>query len=178
MKKRAASPAFSHRILALLIVFGLCACSGIETDPTYKDKDREELYKYGSLVSDEGGFSLLGDREKKKEDGGMGVNAYLWRASLDTISFMPIASADPFGGLITTDWHSAQTAPNERIKLNILILDRDLRADGVKVNVFRQVRTSGGEWTDAPASPSTASSLEDAILTRARQMRMAQKEMK
>lgn len=159
------------------ILLLLSACSGIETDATYKDKSKEELYKHGSLASEAGGFSLLGGGEKKKEETGLGVNGFLWRASLDTLSFMPIASADPFGGVITTDWHSAADTPNERVKLNVFILDRELRADGIKVTVFRQVK-DGGEWKDAPSAPATASSLEETILTRARQLKLAQKEGK
>lgn len=181
MKNRAFSvvsfPRFTLAALGVVLLCGLAACSDIKTDPTYSDKQREDMYKYGSLASDTGGISILGGKEKKKDEG-MGVNAYLWRASLDTISFMPIASADPFGGLITTDWHASESAPDERIKLNILILDRDLRADGVKVTVFRQTRDRSGNWADASASPATATSLEDAILTRARQMRLVQKELK
>ncbi len=168
---------FSRKTAGLLLLTCLCACSGVSTDPTYKDKQKDDLYKYGSLASDSGGISILGSKEKKREEG-IGVNGYLWRAVLDTISFMPIASADPFGGLITTDWHTSEAAPNERVKLNVLILDRDLRADGVKVSVFRQVRGTNGEWADAPAAAATASSLEETILTRARQLRLAQKEGK
>jgi len=161
----------------LLGLLAACSGSGVESDPTYTDKSREDLYKNGSLVSDAGGFSILGGKDEKKQEG-LGVNGYLWRASLDTISFMPIVSADPFGGLITTDWHSAEGSPNERVKLNVMILDRDLRADGVKVTVFRQIKEEGGEWKDVSASPATASSLEETILTRARQLKMAQREAK
>lgn len=176
------SPFFSQRIqkialcVFLLSSLSACADTGLKTDPTYKDKSREDLYQYGSVVSDSGGFSLLGGKDEKKKDG-LGVNGYLWRASLDTISFMPIASADPFGGLITTDWHSAEATPEERLKVNIMIMDRDLRADGVKVTVFRQIREKG-EWKDAAAAPTTASALEETILTRARQLKLAQKEGK
>ncbi len=106
----------------------------------------------------------------------IGVNGFLWRASLDTISFMPIASADPFGGVIITDWYSAPDASDERTKLNVFIRDRDLRADGIKVSVFRQVKDAGGEWKDATVAAATAGSLENAILTRARQIRLAQKQ--
>lgn len=149
-----------------------CAETGISTDPTYRDKNLEDPYKYGSLVSDKGGWTIIGGDEKKKENNGLGVNGYLWRASLDTISFMPIASADPFGGIITTDWYSAPDAPNERAKMNILILDRELRADGVKVSVFRQTRSTKGEWVDAAVTPATATQLEETILTRARQLKL------
>jgi hypothetical protein len=102
----------------------------------------------------------------------LGVNSFLWRASLDTMSFMPFASADPFGGVIITDWYSAPASPNERMKVTIYILDRKLRADGLKVVVFRQTHDANG-WADAAVNPDTATKLEDAILTRARELRLA-----
>ncbi len=101
----------------------------------------------------------------------IGVNSFLWRASLDTISFMPVNSADPFGGVIITDWYSAGEAPNERFKLNVYILGRALRADGVRVAVFRQVLDSTGGWRDTALNDTTATKIEDSILTRARQLR-------
>jgi hypothetical protein len=102
----------------------------------------------------------------------LGVNSYLWHATLDTLAFMPLASADPFGGVVITDWYVAPNAPDERLKVTIYILDRTLRADGLKVVVFRQTRTAG-VWSDAQPSPDTAHKLEDAILTRARELRLA-----
>lgn len=102
----------------------------------------------------------------------MGVNSYLWHATLDTLSFMPLASADPFGGVIITDWYSAPEDPNERMKVTIYILDRRLRADGIKIAVFRQTHSAEG-WADAQVNPDTANKLEDAILTRARELRLA-----
>lgn len=102
----------------------------------------------------------------------LGVNSYLWHASLDTLRFMPLASADPFGGVIITDWYTAPQNPNERLKVTIYILDRRLRADGIKIAVFRQTR-NGAAWADAATNPDTANKLEDAILTRARELRLA-----
>jgi len=102
----------------------------------------------------------------------LGVNSYLWHASLDTLAFMPLASADPFGGVIITDWYSAPDDTNERMKVTVYILDRRLRADGLKIAVFRQTR-SGPAWADATVNPDTAIKLEDAILTRARELRLA-----
>jgi len=104
--------------------------------------------------------------------GGIGVNNLLWRASLDTVSFMPLVSADPFGGVIITDWYTPPSAPDERFKINIYILGRALRADGIRASVFRQQMQSG-TWVDAPVALNTATDLENAILTRARQMRLA-----
>jgi hypothetical protein len=102
----------------------------------------------------------------------VGVNSYLWHATLDTLSFMPLASADPFGGVIITDWYSAPSDPNERLKVTIYILDRRLRADGIKIAVFRQSRSNEG-WVDSAVNSDTATKLEDAILTRARELRLA-----
>jgi hypothetical protein len=105
--------------------------------------------------------------------GGVGVNSFLWRASLDTISFMPVASADPFGGVIITDWFTPSESPNERFKLNIFVLGKELRADGVRATVFRQKRDAAGQWADAPVDNKTGTEVENAILTRARQMRLS-----
>jgi len=102
----------------------------------------------------------------------LGVNSYLWHATLDTLSFMPLQSEDPFGGVIITDWYSAPQAPGERVKVTIYILDRRLRADGLKIAVFRQTKTAEG-WTDATVAADTATKLTDAILTRARELRLA-----
>jgi hypothetical protein len=102
----------------------------------------------------------------------LGVNQYLWHASLDTLRFMPLQSADPFGGVIITEWYSAPDAPTERLRVTVYILDRNLRADGLKIAVFRQTRSADG-WVDAAVSPDTATKLEDAILTRARELRLA-----
>jgi hypothetical protein len=102
----------------------------------------------------------------------LGVNSYLWHASLDTLAFMPLASADPYGGVIITDWYSAPDDQNERMKVTVYILDRRLRADGIKIAVFRQTR-SGAAWVDATVNPDTSVRLEDAILTRARELRLA-----
>lgn len=107
---------------------------------------------------------------------GIGVNGYLWRASLDTISFMPLSEVDPFGGVIITDWYANPQMTSERFKLTVYILDTRLRADALAVNVFRQVREEGGGWIDAETNPQTSYEIENAILTRARQLRIARLE--
>lgn len=155
-----------------IVLLAGCSFMGLQSDPSYGNKDRDTLYKNGSLASDAGGVTLFGGIDAKNSQGaGIGVNGFLWRASLDTISFLPIASADPFGGVILTDWYSAPATPDERTKLNIIIMGRELRADGVKATVFRQTRAADGTWSDATASASTASAIENAILSKARQLR-------
>ena len=116
------------------------------------------------------GATAIASSERSAHD--LGVNSYLWHATLDTLRFMPLASADPFGGVIITDWYSAPEAANERLKVTIYILDRNLRADGLKIAVFRQTAANGA-WVDAAVNPDTATKLENAILTRARELRLA-----
>ncbi len=100
----------------------------------------------------------------------IGVNAYLWRAALDTISFAPLLQADSNGGVIVTDWYANPSNPNERVKMTITILDQDLRADALRVAAVRQVAQGNG-WVDAPVQAATVQKLEDIILTKARDLR-------
>jgi hypothetical protein len=99
--------------------------------------------------------------------------AILWRASLDTLAFMPLASADPYGGVIVTDWYVNPEKPDERFKATVYILDTRLRADGLNVTIFKQVQGRRGGWVDAAATDQTATDIENAILTRARQLRLS-----
>src|SRR3569832_716954 len=103
---------------------------------------------------------------------GIGVNSYLWRASLDTLAFMPLSSADPWGGVIITDWYSNPEKPDERFKTTVYILDTRLRADALNVTVFKQTRAPDGSWREAAVAPQTDTELDNAILTKARQLRV------
>jgi hypothetical protein len=103
----------------------------------------------------------------------IGVNAYLWRATLDTLSFMPLLQTDSNGGVIVTDWYVNPNSPNERMKVTVAILDQDLRADAVRVAALREVKSAGGQWVSAPVTAATVQKLEDIILTRARDLRRA-----
>jgi hypothetical protein len=100
----------------------------------------------------------------------IGVNSYLWRATLDTLSFMPLLQTDSNGGVIVTDWYINPAVPTERVKVTVTILDQDLRADGLRVAALREVN-QGGQWVAAPVKAATVQKLEDAILTRARDLR-------
>jgi len=102
----------------------------------------------------------------------IGVNAYLWKASLETLQFMPLLQTDSNGGVIVTDWYTNPNQPAERMKLTVTIVDADLRADAVRVAPQRQVLTSG-QWVDTPVQAATAQKLEDIILTKARDLRRA-----
>jgi hypothetical protein len=106
-----------------------------------------------------------------EETGSLGVNAYLWRATLDTLSFLPLASADPYGGVVITDWYANPSKADERLKATVYILDTRLRADGISAAVFRETLV-GGAWVPASVSPDTNIALENAILAKARQLRL------
>ena len=114
-----------------------------------------------------------GDPKRAATGGGsgVGVNAFLWRASLDVVSSWPVSSADPFGGVIITDWYAPPETPRERFKFNIFILGRALRADGVRVSIFKQIINAKGEWQQAVLQSDTEASVENAILTKAQQFR-------
>jgi hypothetical protein len=103
----------------------------------------------------------------------IGVNGYLWRATLDTLAFMPLASADPYGGVVITDWYVNPEQPDERFKCTVYILDSRLRADGLNVAVFKQTKDASGGWVDAATAGQTETDIENAILTRARQLRLS-----
>ena len=111
----------------------------------------------------------ISDIEKSQVS--MAVNAFLWRASLDTVSFIPLDIVDPIGGVITTQWYEDTDNSNERIKLTIYIKDRRLRADGLSVNVFREVMLTD-RWIKADINPKTADLIEASILTKARELRI------
>ncbi|HIJ61617.1 MAG TPA: DUF3576 domain-containing protein [Rhodospirillaceae bacterium] len=164
--------------LMLASILGLAACSDVKTvvpdrntgdsTPTWGDQKKDSIFGPNGLTL------FGGDKRSSPETGnGIGVNAYLWRASLDTIAFMPLASADPFGGVIITDWYAPPESPTERFKISVFIMDRSLRADGIRVSVFRQTQGSTGEWMDAPIDQKTPTDMENAILTRARELRTA-----
>lgn len=167
-------------LLALLGLLTLTACESVQSaadsDTSYpKTPEDRRRARVGKMSGDEG-IVIGGPSDKEKEAGKnpLGVNSFLWRATLDTLTFLPIASADPWGGVILTDWYEDPQAPGERFKVNALILDRQLRADSLKISVFRQKKDAKGAWMDAPTDTAMARKLEDTVLTRARQLRVAQ----
>lgn len=103
----------------------------------------------------------------------IGVNAFLWRATLDTLAFMPLASADPYGGVVITEWYTNPEKPDERFKATVYILDTRLRADGLNVTVFKQIKGADGQWADSSVAGQTDVDIENAILTKARQLRLS-----
>lgn len=168
------------RLLAFAAL-ALAGCQYADPDTTYPTRGPggKPTYEQPESVFGPQGLSsaaLFGNGEALPQEGGgagIGVNSFLWRASLDTVSFMPLATADPFGGVIITDWYAPPETPSERFKVNVFILGRDLRADGVRARVFRQLLTGDNQWRDAEVDENTGIELENAILTRARQLRIA-----
>lgn len=164
--------------VVILAALGLAGCSGTKPSPT----DPGYIGQQGPASSGSmPGGSLLGDSalvfgtaKNKPGDntggGALGVNAYLWRGALDTLSFMPLASADPFGGVIITDWYTPPASAGERFKATAYILGRELRSDGVRVTIFRQV-LQNGQWVDTGVSPVTVGEIENKVLSRARELR-------
>ena len=150
-------------VLALSVVVGVSACGSTKGPKTF------------TTQSDEPGFNPFkrGGSKAPATSGAIGVNGFLWRASLDTLAFMPLASADPYGGVIVTDWYTNPEKPDERFKATVYILDTRLRADGLNVTIFKQVKDASGGWTDSAATEQTATDVENAILTRARQLRLS-----
>ena len=156
----------------ILIGALLSSCGGEVLDLATIDGETVDMNKRETIFG--GDLLTFGDDPKRAALGGgtgVGVNAFLWRASLDVISSWPVSSADPFGGVIITDWYAPPETPRERFKFNIFILDRALRADGVRVSIFRQILNARGEWQQAVLQPDTQTLVENSILTRAQQFR-------
>src|SRR5882724_10816817 len=148
---------------SLVMIIGLSGCGLWQSGESYHnpktgDEVGAEQKRVGSLLGGDGGLDILGGSKKPNGDNttGIGVNSFLWRASLDTLAFMPLASADPFGGVIITDWYTPPEAPDERFKLNVFILDRQLRTDSLRAAVFHQRRVAAGAWIDVAVEATTA----------------------
>lgn len=180
MLKHRARAALNLRplVAAPLMLLALAACGSgriVENDEYNTDSSRARVQ--GRLSGDQDGLLIMGtDRSGRgggggaSESGALGVNAYLWRATLDTLSFLPLSSADPFGGVIITDWYSPPATPGERFRATAYILGRQLRSDGVRISVFRQ-ELRNGNWVDAAVAPSTNTDMENQVLARARELR-------
>lgn len=171
------------RVFALIVMtgigsFGLVACSSDATTaeaPPGPQVDaplpRPEPNRPSDQAKTNGGgmFGLFGSGETQ----GIGVNEFLWRATLDTLHFMPMESADPFAGVIKTNWYTAAQSPTQRLKVTVFILDTRLRADALRVSVFQQTKDAAGNWVDSSVDPDTTTKIENLILTRARELRLA-----
>jgi hypothetical protein len=159
-------------LLALGVLLLTAACDDLDTEAVFPQRDElDRVDSRGKLTGEGIVLGGGGDEGEGGSNNPLGVNSFLWRATLDTLSFMPLASADPFGGTVITDWYEDPKARGERFKVNALILDRSLRSDGLNVSVFKQVKTDDG-WQDAETDTTLGRKLEDTILTRARELRV------
>lgn len=163
------------KYIALSLILFLAACGSVDREakfPTGADRDganANDIYSERESIFGEDGLTLLGD-DKPTSDV-ITVNSYLWRASLDTVSFMPLTTVDPFGGVILTDWYSDPETPNERYKLNVFVIGSQLRSDAIRVSAFQQ-KKNRDKWEAVKVDPEIAIKIEDTILTRARQIRV------
>lgn len=162
-----------------LPVFLFLALAGCSADLSSSQKQNTPLSRkeerqtnFGKVLDDD--FLLFGTGPKKSAPGtNIGtVNSFLWKGALDSVSFMPLSSADAVGGIIVTDWYISQDQPNERVKMTIQINDRQLRADALKVDVFKQTKAKNGNWVNVQADSETAVQMENIILSKARDLRV------
>lgn len=156
---------------SLLLILTGCQSGNVSNNEKLLTREEERREKLGKLFGED--LVLFGGNAKKKGDEGarITVNSYLWRAALDTVKFMPLRSADPFGGVILTEWYTDAQTPNERFKVDILITSSNLRSDAVRVAIHKQVR-SGSQWLDKAVARSTVEEFEDTILRHARDLKI------
>lgn len=162
----------SRLLAAALCASVLVACAGAKVEAP--EANPTDMPKGPGLFSGESGNILEAfkrDKNSAETGGTIGVNIYLWRAALESVAFMPITQADSNGGVITTDWYTNPSQPNERVRANVLILGKTLRADALKVALFKQTRV-GDVWKDEAVAPATVTALEDTILTKARAIKV------
>ena len=171
-------------LLTLSLTAALAACGGLSVEADYPETENTATEESGSIFD----FFTFGKKDTRSEAApaaqaapqtaapirGLSVNAVLWQASLETLSFMPLASADPVGGVIITDWYHDPAATNERVKVNLIISGLELRADALRVNLFRET-LRGGKWVATASSSRAARQLENIVLTRARDLAVSRR---
>lgn len=175
--------AFRRRLSALCLnvalAAALTACGALSVEADYPEGDNVATAESGSVFD----FFTFGKKDPAPQasvqqaaatTGGLSVNAVLWQASLETLSFMPLASADPIGGVIISDWYNDPAATNERVKVNLIISGLELRADALRVSLFRET-LRGGKWVATATSVAAARQLENIILTRARDLAVSRR---
>ncbi|MFI4955471.1 MAG: DUF3576 domain-containing protein [Gammaproteobacteria bacterium] len=156
--------------LSLVAMLSACSVSKEDVSTNYpKSREEQEEERLGKLTGEDG-LVLFGGSKKSAGTEGINVNGYLWRAALDMVYFMPLISADPFGGTILTDWYKLKDSARERYKLNVFIIGPELRSDAVRVAAFKQ-KLSGSNWVDVDGGQEIAKEIENKILLRARELK-------
>ena len=178
------APINFSKVLSCFIIFCIFGCSGEIPEPVITEdravaREREERERRG-----EEDTNLLGDLFGGIGSSGgvqgpaIGVNAHLWKASLDTLSFMPLASADPFGGIIITEWYASSDSPNEKFKIIVYITGMQLKVDALKIKVFKKIKNETGDWIDQSANLELSMKIENSVLTKAREYKIISTENK
>lgn len=165
-----------------VVCASLLACSSLpqgdgDANPRLRpDIKRGKLYVEDDLSNsrEQPGLRdlILGGRDGGGNENTLPVNKYLWRASLDTLSFLPLASTDPFSGVVATEWGASPESPNERVRVTAYVEGKELTARALDVSVFRETLNASGAWVAAPVNPNTAEQVKDKILLRARELRI------
>jgi hypothetical protein len=138
------------------------------------DDAQNRLVTGGGLFGKKASLNFFGNENNSQQSTvgvGLPVNPYLWRASIETISFMPLASTDPFAGTIITDWYTAENSFGERCKLNIFINGADMKTDNLKVSSFCQ-SLKNNQWVNSPSNSEDNIRLENAILNEAKKLKL------
>ena len=165
--------------LNVALAAALTACGALSVEADYPEGDKVATAESGSVFD----FFTFDKKDPAPQDSvqqaaapssGLSVNAVLWQASLETLSFMPLASADPIGGVIISDWYNDPAATNERVKVNLIISGLELRADALRVSLFRET-LRGGKWVATATSVAAARQLENIVLTRARDLAVSRR---
>lgn len=165
---------FIKKNLLITMIVLISGCSqNHNLDYSYpKSKEQLEDERVGKLSGD--GINIVGGKLKRSPgSNGIGVNSYLWRATLDVVYKLPLITVDPFGGTILTDWQQVPGIPNERYKLNIAIISSELRSDGLRVHAFTEQK-QGSKWVKIKTNPSFSQAIEEKILYKAREIRSKQ----
>ena len=157
----------SRLLISCFVALLVSSCSESTPSPVLEDKENISV-----LTGKPGGIKLSDLGKKHRSDDGLPVNALLWRAALDTASFVPLDDVDTFGGAIVTEWHQPKSVPDQRLKLAIFVIGRELRSDAITVRAYVQNRLDD-QWVDAGRDEALSQKLENLVLTRARELRAA-----
>lgn len=171
---------FQYRFLlafAAVLALALGACNSDHPQAAARVKKADSNPSSSSGVdTDATIWTFLGlarehpDREPGPKTG-PSVNPILWQAARDTLGFVESASEDPQTGEYVTKWYSPQDKKDERFKIYVFVLARELRSDSIAVNIIREQRSPDGKWVLASLNKSLDGALQLAILRKATELR-------
>ena len=179
---------FGRTLLLFSLVAGLTACGGNQESG---EKRESKVVTTETRESTGDGIVIIGKRKNQNQlsvarffGGGddydttsdLNVNQHLWRASVSTLSKLPLKNVDPYSGIIETEWYTPAGGQNEQVRTSVFILGPQLRTENIRVSVFVRERGEAGGWSIRPGNPSTATKVENVILRAARRSRVAANE--